>query len=167
MSRLTEARVLEIMERYGNEAQQLVAILLDVQEASGENRVSREWAGFIAEKLDVPLAKVYEIITFYTMFSTEPRGEHVVEICQSTPCGFDKAEQVVAWFESASGVTMGQTTPDGKVTLMRTSCVGACDLGPVAKIGDEVFGNLTEEKVRAIVAACRDGNRERMGELAC
>ncbi len=167
MSRLTEARVLEIMEKYGNDAQQLVAILLDVQEASGKNCVEREWAGLISKKLDVPLAKVHEIITFYAMFSTTPRGEYLVEICQSTPCGFDKAEQVVAWFEKASGVTMGQTTPDGKVTLMRTSCVGACDVGPVAKIGDEVFGNLTEEKVSAIVAACRNGNLESMGEMTC
>ncbi len=167
MSRLSESRVLDIMGKYGNAPQQLIAILLDVQEASGNNCVDREWAGLIAKTLDVPLAKIYETLTFYAMFSTAPRGEYLVEICQSTPCDFDKAEHVVAWFESALGVAMGQSTADGKFTLMRTSCVGACDCGPVAKIGDEVFGDLTEEKVRAIVAACRDGNLERMGELAC
>ena len=167
MSQLTEARVLEIMEKYGNDPQQLIAILLDVQEASGANYVDRKWVELISKKLAVPVSKVYEVLTFYAMFSTKPRGEYVVEICQSTPCGFDKAEQVVAWFENALGVKMGQSTADGKFTLMRTSCVGACDIGPVAKIGDEVFGNLSADKVKAIVAACREGKIERVGELAC
>lgn len=166
-SQLTETDILAILRKYDNNPQQLIAILLDVQEASGSNHVDRKWAECIAGALALPISQVHEVLTFYAMFSTVKRGEYVVEICQSTPCGFDRAGQLVAWFEKELGIKMGQTSVDGKFTLQRTCCVGACDVGPVAKIGDEVYGNLTAEKVSAIVAACRNGVTERMEELAC
>ena len=156
MPELTESQVLKIMEGYGNDAQQLIAVLLDIQAASGLNCVERRWAELTARVLAVPLSKIYDILTFYAMFSTQPRGGRVIEICQSAPCRFTRAEEVVNWFEAAAGVKVGETTADGKITLARTSCVGACDLGPVVKIGDEVFGDLTEGKVQALVKGCRE-----------
>jgi NADH-quinone oxidoreductase subunit E len=107
--------------------------------------------------LRLPLAKVYEVLTFYAMFSTKSRGEYLIEICHSTPCHFGKAGDVAVWFEDAAGIKMGETSADGKISLARTSCVGACDMGPVAKIGDAVFGNLTREKAAALVRRCREG----------
>jgi NADH-quinone oxidoreductase subunit E len=62
----------------------------------------------------------------------------------------------VKWFEDAAGIKTGETTADGKLSLFRTNCVGACEAGPVAKIGDEVFGDLTEEKVKTLVKCCYD-----------
>jgi NADH-quinone oxidoreductase subunit F len=156
---LTEGAVLRIMEGYGNEPQQLIAILLDIQAASGKNYVDRGWAELVSRVLNLPLSKIYDVLTFYAMFSTTPRGEYLIEICQSAPCQFGssvKADQVVSWFEAAARIKVGQT--DGKITLARTSCVGACETGPVAKIGDEVFGDLDEEKVRELVKGCREGN---------
>jgi NADH-quinone oxidoreductase subunit E len=167
MTELSENQVLEIMKGYGNDAQQLIAVLLDIQAASGRNCVEQKWAALTAKVLDVPLSKVYDILTFYAMFSTEPRGEHVVEICQSAPCHFTRAEEVVGWFEAAAGVKVGQTTADGKITLFRTSCVGACDLGPVAKIGDDVFGSLTEDKVKTLVKSCRESQPALREALIC
>lgn len=155
---LTERAVKEIMGKYNNDPQQLIAVLLDIQAASGSNYVDEKWAALASDVLGVPLSKIYDVITFYAMFSTKPRGEYVIEICRSTPCHFTKADEVVGWFEGAVGVKMGETTPDGKFTLSRTSCVGACDMGPVAKIGDEVYGNLTSEKVNTLVKAYRDGS---------
>ena len=157
---LTENVVLQIMEGYGNDPQQLIAVLLDIQAASGKNYVDRQWALLVSRVLAVPLSKIFDVLTFYAMFSTSPRGEYLIEICQSAPCHFSKGQQVVEWFEAAAGIKVGQTSADGKITLARTSCVGACETGPVAKIGDDVFGNLTEEKVRALVAGCREGKRE-------
>jgi len=154
---LTEGAALRIMEGYGNDPQQLIAVLLDIQAASGKNYVDRKWAELVSSRLGVPLSAIFEVLTFYAMFSTEPRGECLIEICQSAPCGFCNAQRVVEWFEAAAGVKMGQTTADGKITLARTSCVGACDVGPVAKIGDNVYGSLDAEKVKALVARCREG----------
>jgi len=157
MQELSKEQVIKIMEQYDNDPQQLIAVLLDIQAASGKNCVEKQWAELASAKLNVPLSKIFDLLTFYAMFSTEQRGEYVVEICSSTPCHFSRAEEVVKWFEAAAGIKMGQTTKDGKLSLFFTSCVGACDIGPVAKIGDYVFGNLTEEKVKMLVERCREG----------
>jgi NADH-quinone oxidoreductase subunit E len=157
-----EDAVLKILETYGNDPQQLIAVLLDIQAASGRNYVDRKWAQLVSERLDVPLSKVYDVLTFYAMFGTEPRGACLIEICESAPCRFgnaaQRASELVGWFEAATGIKIGQTSADGKITLARTSCVGACDIGPVAKIGDEVFGNLDEEKVKKLVKCCMENN---------
>ena len=153
------------MERYNNDPQQLIAILLDIQSASSRDFIDKEWAELASEVLKVPLSKIYDVITFYAMFSTEPRGQYVIEICKSTPCFFSKAPEVVRWFEEAAGIKMGETTADGKISLHYTSCIGACDIGPVVKIADDVFGNLTEEIVQRLVQLCREGNRQELKKL--
>jgi len=157
MRELTKDQVLKIMERYGNDPQQLIAVLLDIQAASGKNCVEKQWADLASAVLNVPLSKIFDVLTFYAMFSTKPRGEYVIEICRSAPCFFSRSSEVVEWFEKAVGVKIGQTTADGKITLFYTSCVGSCDIGPVAKISDDVFGNLTEDKVKTLVERCREG----------
>ena len=161
---IAKEQVLTIIKNYNNDPQQLIAILLDIQSASGKNCVEKQWAELAAVTLNVPLSKVFDLLTFYAMFSTEPRGEYVIEICTSTPCYFSKTLDIVRYFENAAGIKMGQTTSDGKISLFFTSCVGACGIGPVAKIGDEVYGNLTEEKVQSIVKACRDGDKKALLE---
>jgi NADH-quinone oxidoreductase subunit E len=166
MRELTKDQVIKIMERYGNDPQQLIAVLLDIQAASGKNCVEKQWADLASSVLNVPLSKIFDVLTFYAMFSTQPRGEYVIEICRSAPCFFSSSNEsdvksadfmsVVEWFEKAAGIKMGQTTVDGKITLFYTNCVGSCDIGPVAKIGDNVFGNLTEDRVKLLVERCRE-----------
>ena len=160
MQNLNKDQVLKIMENYGNDPQQLIAVLLDIQAASGKNYVEKQWAQLASQVLDVPLSKIYDVLTFYAMFSTTERGEFIVEICQSTSCHFCNADKIAAWFEAATGLKPGQTSADGKITIARSSCFGACDIGPAVKIGDNVFGNLTKEKVLLLVKYCREGNTE-------
>ncbi|MDR2965320.1 MAG: NAD(P)H-dependent oxidoreductase subunit E, partial [Treponema sp.] len=148
---ISKENVLTIINNYSNNPQQLIAILLDIQSASGKNCIEKQWAELTAKTLDIPLSKVYDVLTFYAMFSTEPRGKYIIEICTSTPCYFIKTLDIVRYFEAAAGIKMGQTTSDGKISLFFTSCVGACGIGPVAKIGNEVYGNLTEEKIKELV----------------
>ena len=160
MQGLDKKHVLKIMEDYENDPQQLIAVLLDIQAASGKNYVDKQWAELASETLKVPLSKIYDVLTFYAMFSTEPRGEYIIEICRSTPCYFSKTVEAAGWFESEAGIKMGQTTADGKLSLHYTSCVGACEIGPVAKIGDDVFGNLTPAAAKKIVRCCLEGKSE-------
>ena len=148
-------QVLAIINHYGKAKEQLLSILLDIQATSGENYVAEEWAEVVACQLDVPISKIHDVLTFYAMFSIVPRGKYVIEICKSTPCHVTKADAVVALFEAELGIKLGETTPDNQFTLLHTSCVGACDIGPVAKIGDEVYGNLTAAKVAEIVTSYR------------
>lgn len=166
-SGLTREKVLQIMQKYNNDAQQTIAILLDVNEASGKNYVDEKWVGLISETIGIPVSRIYELITFYSMLNTLPRGKCLVEICQSTPCHFSRAAEVVGWFEAELGIKSGETTSDGEFTLSRTSCVGACDVGPVAKIGDSIFGNLTRDKVASIVKSYRDNKPELREGLVC
>ena len=158
MNPLTKDLVLAIIQGYSSDPQQLLAILLDIQAASGKNYIEQQWAELVSEVLKLPLSNIYDALTFYSMFSTSPRGEYLIEICQSAPCRFCNADKVISWAEAATGIKMGQTSSDGKITLLFTNCVGACDKGPVIKIGDTVFGNLDEEKVRALVKCCQEGN---------
>jgi NADH-quinone oxidoreductase subunit E len=152
---LKEEQVESIINRYNRSKEQLLSILLDIQEASGHNYVSEEWTKLVAKELDVPLTKVHDVLTFYAMFSTIPRGKHVIEICKSSPCHVSKSEAIVKMFEELLGIKIGETTPDQCFTLLYTACVGACDIGPVAKIGEQVYGNLTREKIADIVNSCQ------------
>jgi len=165
MRELTEKSVLEIMESYGNDPQQLIAILLDIQEASNRNYVEQRWAELASSVLNIPLSKIYDVLTFYAMFSTKARGEFVIEICKSAPCHFTGVEEVKRWFEEAAGINSGETTKNGRISLSRTSCIGACDIGPAVKIGEHVFGNLTEEKARTLVRCCMEGKAKELESL--
>ena len=158
---ITKDQVIKIIESYQNDPQQLVAVLLDIQKVSGKNYVDKKWAELASAVLNIPLSKVFDILTFYAMFSTNPRGEYVIEICSSTPCHFTGGKETVRWFESAAGIKMGETTADGKISLAYSSCFGACDIAPAVKIGDDVFGNLTEEKVKILIDCCRENAYER------
>ncbi|MDR2350405.1 MAG: NAD(P)H-dependent oxidoreductase subunit E [Deltaproteobacteria bacterium] len=135
-SELNECRIRAVLKEYGNDPQQLTAILLDIQELSGRNYVAEPWARQVAAELDVSLTRVYETLTFYGMFSTVPRGKHVIEVCRSTPCRFSGGPDLMAVFSEELGISPGQTTADGLFTLEETNCVGACDGAPVYKIGD-------------------------------
>ncbi|SDE74550.1 complex I 24 kDa subunit family protein [Sporomusa acidovorans] len=148
-------QVMGIINKYDKQKEQLLSILLDIQCASGENYVAEEWAEVVARELELPISKVHDVLTFYAMFNIEPKGKYVIEICKSTPCHVTKADAVVKMFEEELGIKLGQTTPDNLFTLLHTSCVGACDIGPVAKIGDDVYGNLTADKVAEIVTSYR------------
>jgi len=165
MKELTKEKVLEIIKRYANDPQQLIAILLDIQAASNRNYVDQRWAELASSVLNIPLSKIYDVLTFYAMFSTKARGEFVIEICKSTPCHFTGAEEVTRWFEAAAGINIGETTKDGKISLFRTSCIGACDIGPAVKIGEHIFGNLSEEKVKTLIRCCKEGKAKELESL--
>jgi NADH-quinone oxidoreductase subunit E len=107
---------------------------------------------YVCEKLDIPASKVFGVVTFYSYFSTEPRGEYVVNICMGTACFVRGAGEVLAEFEKKLGVKSGQTTDDGKFTVGSLRCIGACGLAPVVTINDKVYGHVTKADVAKILA---------------
>lgn len=153
---LKKEQVLEIISANGNSKERLLSILLEIQNASGNNYVAEEWAQIVAKELKLPLTKVYNVLTFYAMFSTKHRGKYVIEVCKSTPCHVTKSDAIMQIFEDELGIAIGETTPDNLFTLMHTACVGACDIGPVAKIGEKVYGNLTRKKIVDIINFYRE-----------
>lgn len=107
---------------------------------------------FIGEKMDIPASKIFGVITFYSYFTTEPRGEYVINICMGTACFVRGSAKVLSEFEKELGINMGETTDDGKFTIEVLRCVGACGLAPVVTINDRVYGHVVPEDVKKILS---------------
>ena len=106
----------------------------------------------IADGLGTTLSEVYGVSTFYSQFSLEPKGEHVIGVCLGTACYVKGSQKVLDRLCEELKVEVGRTTKDGKFTLNATRCLGACGLAPVMMIGDEVYGRLTPDQVPGILA---------------
>jgi NADH:ubiquinone oxidoreductase subunit E len=146
-----------VLEKFNNSKQNLIQIMLKLQGLSGKNYLPKEWIEYVAKALDMPLSKVYGVITFYAMFATEPRGKHIIEVCKSGPCHVTGSVNLVRMLEEELGIKPGETTPDGLFTLERSSCFGACDISPAIKIGENVYGNLTPDSLKTLIKAYREG----------
>lgn len=140
-----------IIEKYKGSQERLIQILLDLQKASGHNYLPEECIIEISKKLDMPLSKVYEVTTFYSMFNQEPKGKYIIEICKSAPCHVRGSKDVAKMFQEALGIKIGGTTSDNMFTLQYSNCFGACDISPAIKIGEKVYGNLTIEKIKELI----------------
>ena len=114
--------------------------------------LSMETQELIADALDIPVAEVYGVATFYAQFSLEPKGEHIISICTGTACYVKGAQAVLDATEKELNISCGKTTEDGKFTLEATRCLGCCGLAPVMVIDEEVYGRLTAGQVKGILA---------------
>jgi len=148
-TRACTAKVDGILERYCRKPEALVSILHDVQKEAGY--LSEETITQIASGLDVPVSKVYGVATFYSLFSTRPKGRYIIRVCENAPCHVLGAKAVVDALERELGIPMGGTTSDGKFTLEYTSCLGVCGVAPAIMINEAVYGNLTPERVPLIL----------------
>ncbi|MDR3153588.1 MAG: NAD(P)H-dependent oxidoreductase subunit E [Deltaproteobacteria bacterium] len=162
-----EKTALAILEGYRFDPQQIIAALLDIQEASGRSYVDPLWARLAARKMGVPVAAVYEILTFYSMFSLEPRGRRLVEVCRSAPCLFTGADDLLASLSGLLGVGAGETTPDGLFTLSVCGCVGRCAGSPVVKIGEEAFSVLNAAQAGELLRSYREDDPAAREALRC
>jgi NADH-quinone oxidoreductase subunit E len=106
---------------------------------------------FVGEKLDIPASKVYGVVTFYSYFTTEPRGEFVINVCMGTACFVRGSGAVLDEFQKVLGIKTGETTADGKYTIEVLRCVGACGLAPVVTINDKVYGHVGPADVKRII----------------
>lgn len=136
------------------ERDMLINALHQIQNRFG-NYIPVEAAKVVAEELNVAESKVYEVLTFYTMFSTKPRGKYVIRVCVNLPCHVTGGRQIVETLKEALGVDFDQTTKDGLFTLERTSCLGLCGVAPVVMVNDEYYGDLTPKKVKEIIESLR------------
>lgn len=138
----------------------LINTLHKVQDYFG-NYVPVEAAEIVAEELGVPKSKVYEVLTFYTMFSIKPRGKYVIRVCVNLPCHVTGGREIVQILQESLGVNFGETTKDGLFTLETTSCLGLCGVSPVIMINDQYYGDLTPRKVKELIENLRKGGDER------
>lgn len=130
----------------------LIPILQQVQVIAG-NSIPHHVAQVVAREMRLPLARIYGVETFYSFFSSEKRGKVIIRLCKSAPCHLKGAPGVLAAFEQALGIKVGETTADGNFTLETCECIGACDVSPAALIDGVVHGHLTPDKVKDLVSS--------------
>jgi NADP-reducing hydrogenase subunit HndA len=143
------AKIKEICASFNNDPQDLINVLHKCQEHFGY--LPAEVQEVVAEGLDVPVAKIYGVVTFYSFFSMTPKGKHPVSICMGTACYVRGAEKVLEEFKKELGIQVGQTTKDGKFSLSSLRCVGACGLAPVVLVGDKTYGRVAPDDVKNIL----------------
>lgn len=106
----------------------------------------------ISEVLDVPKAKIYGVVTFYSQFHLKPRGRNVIRVCQGTACHVRGVSRIVSKIKEEIGVGVGETTEDLRFTFESVACIGACGLAPVVMINGDTHGRLTADKVPLILS---------------
>lgn len=146
-SKVEELR--DICKKFNNESGELINVLHGAQLLFGY--LPAEVQEIVAEELNVSLAHVYGVVTFYSFFSMLPKGRHPISVCMGTACYVRGAEKVLDEFKRLLKVKVGETTGDGKFSLSCLRCVGACGLAPVVTIGERVYGRVSAEDVKRIL----------------
>jgi len=145
----------EICHKYAPHKDNLIQILHDIQDQDPQHYISPEAVDTVAEYLKIPANHIYGVLTFYTMYSTKPRGKNIIRLCESPPCYLKGSDNILRKLKILLGINVGETTKDGIFTLEFTACLGVCGNAPVMMINDDVYGDLTEEKVEDIIAKIR------------
>ena len=144
-------RIDQIIDKHHGEASSLIQVLLEIQH---ENHwLPAETLGYLSERLDVPMARIKHIATFYKAFSLVPKGRHQVNICMGTACHVRGAGRVLEKVEEATGIHPGETDLELKFSLETVNCLGCCALGPVMEINGKTHGRLKAPKTEKVLAA--------------
>ena len=156
LNHFSDEQILAIVEENGACKENLLYILLKLQDLSPQNYIDERTANLVAERVGLSRVQMYDILTFYAMLKTKPRGKYIIEVCNSSPCYASKADRVTAILEKELGIKGGETTPDGMFTVSYMPCNGYCEIGPVIRVQGRTHGNLTEEKIKEIIDGLRN-----------
>lgn len=140
----------QILDLNGRDESFLIQNLEQIQNALGY--LPEDVQAYVAEAMGIPLSKVYGVVTFYSLFNTEPIGKYKISICMGTACYVKGSGEIMAEFEKQLNIKMGETTQDGRFTLEACRCLGACGLAPVLTVNGKVFGRLTADDVSSIIS---------------
>ena len=131
----------EILNKYSKQKDSLIAILNEVQEKYGY--IPKTCQMEISKYLNMPMAEIYGVITFYSRFTTTPKGKYNIAVCLGTACFVKGSQSILDRLKERLKISGGETTPDGKFSIDEVRCVGACGLAPVFMVNDEVYGKAT------------------------
>ena len=145
---LTE-RINQIIGKHETRQSALIPVLREVQSHFGW--LSADYMEEVARLLELPPSNIQNVATFYTMFFTKPKGKHVIWVCRTLSCALRGAEHVEGYLCNKLNVKTGETTGDGKITLMEAECLASCGTAPVMLVDDTLHENLTREKVDTII----------------
>ena len=142
---ISSSQIETIIDRYRNRKGALIPLLQEVQSCFGY--VPRQAVEQISRELDVYPVEIYGIITFYAQFYLEPRGKHVIKICEGTACYIMGGKDILKHVCEKLKISAGQTTEDGEFTLETVACLGCCGMAPVVVVDDKFYGNCTIQMI--------------------
>ena len=143
------AEVRRLQSLYPDKRGALLPVLQLAQGTFGY--ISLEVEEYVAKLFDLTPAHVHEVVTFYTLFYQEPKGRHVIAVCHNLSCHLMGAQEIIAHLTSRLGIELGETTDDGRITLLTVECLCACEMAPMLQVDDRYEGHLTVEKVERLV----------------
>ena len=146
---MDKERVDQIIDRHNGEPSSLIQILLDIQ--SENNWLPKEALERVSRKLDVPLARIQHIATFYKAFSLVPKGRHGIHICMGTACHVRGATRILSKVQELTGINPGETDLDLKFSLETVNCLGCCALGPVMEIDGKTYGKMKTSELAEVL----------------
>ncbi|MBN1165824.1 MAG: NAD(P)H-dependent oxidoreductase subunit E [Methanospirillaceae archaeon] len=154
---MDEKRLDEIISRYDYPSGRILGILRDIQVSEGY--IEKDLLRLLAEKIEVPVSRLYGLVTFYSFFSLQPVGRHIITLCMGTPCHVKGARTILATLEDLLGIKGEEesgkyfaTTADNQFTVVIARCFGACSMSPVIQIDGNLYGYVTPEKIPEILA---------------
>jgi len=143
------SRLDSVFEKHRGEEGALIPVLQEAQEVYGY--LSEELLAAIGKRLQIPLSRIFGVVTFYAQFYTTPRGRYTVRVCRGTACHVRGGKYVLKAVQQALGIGEGETTPDFKFTFETVACLGACALSPVLLVNKNYYGKLTPAKVEQVL----------------
>jgi NADH:ubiquinone oxidoreductase subunit E len=142
-------KIKRLVKQNGKKQRSLIPVLQDIQKEY--NWIPQEAIEIVAKELDIPLMDVYGVTTFYSTFSLEPRGEHIVTVCLGTACHVRGGQRINESISKELNISPGETTEDMKFTLETVNCLGCCAIGPIVVVDGEYYGGMTSQKVLALL----------------
>jgi len=159
----------EIIAKYGGNPGALLGILEEIQQLNRHKYLPKETLEYIAEKTNIPLSRIYGVVTFYAFFNLKPQGDHTIIVCRGTACHTRRSKNILEYLKNLLGLKeeghhQGEklflTTPDNKFTLRTVACFGQCALAPVIEVDGVIYGHMTESKLRQIVTRAARGKKK-------
>lgn len=144
-----EKQLMEIIAKHKEEAGALIPVLHEAQDLYGY--LPEEVQRIISRELNIPMAEIYGVITFYTQFSLKPKGQFKISVCLGTACYVKGSGDILERIKKKLNIDVDECTEDGKFSLDATRCIGACGLAPVMTVNDDVYGRLVPEDIDAIL----------------
>ena len=138
------------VDAFGAKREEMIPILNEINRRLGY--IPPEALDEVSTLLKAPKSQLYSVASFYRMLSTKPRGRHVIQFCESAPCHVAGGKQVWDELQETVNLKSGETSSDGKWTLLTTSCLGVCGVGPVMTIDEDIFGNVKPGEIKSILA---------------
>lgn len=151
-------RIDTILDTHRHKPGSLMVILNEVQEKIGF--VSEQIQKYIADYLKIPVSKIHGVISFYSFFTTRPRGKHTIKFCLGTACYVGGVPQLIDKAKQLVGIEMGETTDDGNITLEECRCVGACSQAPVIVVDDVIHGRVQPSKMAQLIRSIERQDQE-------